>query len=112
MTDRAYQNFGACGKWLNLALFSIFVLNLSIAQNQQIADSLESVYLKGVDEEWELELLDDLVYNQSDSDKKLIYCQRLIDLATERDSTQYLYSGYLEMGNASFQKGEMIAAHP
>ena len=97
-------------KWLSILVPVLLLINQLHAQNQRVTDSLEAAYLNGVDEDIELLVLDDLVYNLTDSAKKLKYSQILVDLATERDSLQYLYSGHLEMGNAYFHKGEMFDA--
>ncbi len=81
------------------------------AQDQTLSDSLEAIYLAGeftfADE---LSLLKTLAEEQGDVDKKIRYAELLIRIARERDSTHYVYSGFLQKGNALRLKGDLTLA--
>ena len=81
-----------------------------IAQNQSKADSLEQIFIRLPNPETELGLLKQLCIEQMDSEKKLMYSQKLILLAKENDSLHYLFGGYQEIGNAYLNKGELTSA--
>ena len=110
MVKRVSKIFTVYSMWLIYCVSAIFFTGMLSAQNQSIADSLESIYLDGVEPDIELSILNKLVIRLNDSKKKLKYSQELIDLASDKDSLHYLYSAYLERGNAFFYKGEMTSA--
>ncbi len=81
------------------------------SQNEQLADSLEHIYenkLYGKDQE--LMLLRDLCENLTDTDKKIAYSEDLIEKASKSDSSYYVISGLLEIGNALRLKGDLQPA--
>jgi len=81
------------------------------SQNQIATERLETLYISNAYlPENKLYILNELAINLQDSDKKLIYSQKLINLSEVMDSIQYLYGGYLEAGNAYIHKGDMTAA--
>jgi class 3 adenylate cyclase len=53
-----------------------------------------------------LKLLKELAVNQTDPDKKLANSRELIDVAEKLDSTEYIFSGFMEQGNAHRLKGD------
>ena len=89
-----------------MGFFFLFISGV-YGQNPKLADSLELEYLKGNFEEKDrLKILKELAVNHLDSEKKLHFSEALIQLALALDSTGYLYSGYLQKGNALSNKGE------
>lgn len=93
--------------------FILLLLTLQVslvAQNQSKADSLEQIFLRLANPENQLGMLKQLCIEQMDSEKKMMYSQKLIGLAKENDSLHYLFSGYQEMGNAHLNKGELTLA--
>ncbi len=82
-----------------------------LAQDQNLADSLEERYLqKRFTDAEQFELLKTLAEEQNDLDKKLQYANILIDLAISRDSMNYVTSGYIQKGNALKFKGNLSDA--
>lgn len=81
------------------------------AQSKKMDDSLERVFASG---DYAiggmLSILKELAVNHTDADKKLQYSKQLIVLAEELDSTDYLFQGYLEKGNALRLKSELSGA--
>jgi len=83
----------------------------ALSQNEQLADSLEHIYKNELfSKDQELMLLRNLCENLTDTDKKIAYSQDLIDKATESDSSYYVMSGLLEIGNALRLKGDLQPA--
>ena len=94
-----------------ICIWLVLGLNLSLmAQNQPTADSLEQIFLSVENPVTELHLLERLIVEQMDSDKKLRYSEMLIDLAEKNDSLQYLFVAYQSVGNSYMNKGDYIAA--
>jgi class 3 adenylate cyclase len=91
--------------------FFFFSILVGFSQNQTLADSLEEVYLLGTYREGEaLDLLRDLAANQTDTDKKIRFSNKLIETAKALGSTEYLFKGFLECGNAFRLKGDLTQA--
>ncbi len=81
------------------------------SQHQKLTDSLETLIAEGnYDPANKLQLLHKLSINHSNIDKKLAYSNELLTLAKALDSTQYLFTAYLEKGNAMEQKGDLSLA--
>ncbi len=94
--------------FLGLALSPLFP---GLSQNQPLADSLETVFLNQNYQEQELlQLLKKITYEQTDAEKILIYSELLIETAQKADSTDYVYSGYLQRGNAFRLKSDLQQA--
>ncbi len=88
--------------------FSLFISASLFGQDQQIADSLETIYITGdFEEEKRLEILKILTEKHHDLRAKIKYSDELLALAKEMDSSQYLYYAYFEKGNAFFDMGEL-----
>jgi class 3 adenylate cyclase len=85
--------------------FFCFTPFLSKGQDQNLADSLSSIYESGSFESDELQLLSEISINETNQDKKLEYSNILIDKAKSRNSDRFLYQGYLQKGNALKLKG-------
>ncbi|MCA0933320.1 tetratricopeptide repeat protein [Lutimonas saemankumensis] len=87
-----------------------FFISLStclFGQDQSLADSLETIYVNGdFEEEKRLEILENLAIKHHDLKAKLKYSDELLNLAKEMDSSQYLFTVYLEKGNAYSALGE------
>ncbi len=90
----------------------MFFLSFSLfSQDQQLADSLESIYIKGAfEEEYRLQLIEQLAIQHHHNEAKIKYSNELLALAKEMDSSQFFYTAYLEKGNAYYQLGEMPEA--
>ncbi|TDD95279.1 adenylate/guanylate cyclase domain-containing protein [Flavobacterium cellulosilyticum] len=91
--------------------FFIFCYNGIYCQNQKLADSIEIIYLKeSYNQKDKLKILKQLSVNETDTDKKLTYSLELIQTAKTLDSVDYLFSGYLEKGNALRLKSDLNQA--
>ena len=77
-----------------------------ICQNQPLADSLVSAYIKMDEGSEKLEILKMIAENQTMADSTLYYGQLLLEKAIEMDSKEYEKSGILEIGHGYNQKGE------
>lgn len=74
-------------------------------------DSLEKVYVsKKYKKKQELEILKRLSRDINDPQKKLKYSEKLIDIATKQDSTNFLYDAYMQKGNALRLKSDLTQA--
>ena len=77
------------------------------SQNQILADSVESILSNQSFEQKDyLKLLKEQAVNQTDPDKKLANSLDLINSAEQLDSVEYLFSGFMEQGNAYRLKGD------
>ena len=92
-----------------LFLFGILMLVSAdfYSQDQAVADSLEIIYEKsGFLSENRIDILREITENHQDPEKKIIRSRELIDLATQLDSTVYIFAGNLQMAQALRLKGE------
>ncbi|MBT8294333.1 MAG: tetratricopeptide repeat protein [Eudoraea sp.] len=81
------------------------------AQDQVIADSLETLYNSNRFEEKDrLQLLYDLAVNSIDPDKSLQYSNELLSKAIDADSTIHIIGAYQERGSALRLKGDLNQA--
>ncbi len=95
--------------WAILLLF--FFSHSANAQNQQLADSLASIYEnEAFAPSEELNMLRKIANNHLDTERKLFYSDLLIQRAMDLDSIQYAYSGYLQKGNSLRLKGDLSKA--
>jgi len=91
-------------------LFFLFSMSL-FSQNQSLSDSLIQVYEKGnIADDDELRILREIAANETNSDRKLQYSLRLVEIAEFLDSTDYLIRGYIEKGNALRLKSDLSHA--
>ncbi|UCD61993.1 MAG: tetratricopeptide repeat protein [Flavobacteriaceae bacterium] len=99
-------------KTICLPLWVLYFLGTFLyAQDQFIADSLETLYISGQFEEKDsLQLLYDLAVNSLDPDKSLQYSNELLRRAIEADSTQHIIGAYQERGSALRLKGDLNKA--
>ena len=98
-------------KSLLTVIFFLSIIGSLFAQNQQLADSLETVYVnRDYEEAKKLELLQELAIKHPVSEDKIKYSNELLALAKEMDSSQYFYTAYLEKGNALVDTGDMQKA--
>ena len=87
------------------------IIGSLLAQDQQLADSLETIYVNGnYEEAKKLELLEDLAIQHPISEAKIKYSNELLSIAKAMDSSQYFYTAYLEKGNALVDKGDLQKA--
>jgi adenylate cyclase len=106
--------------WVQISTFRkdlssiIFLLSISVCmfcQDQQLADSLETIYVNGdFKEENKLALLKELSINHHDPEQKLFYCNELLSIAKAMDSSQYFFTAYLEIGNTLADTGDLSLA--
>ena len=89
-----------------LVLFLISCIQL-FSQKQKFIDSLEQVYISGQYKiQDQLSILRQLI-NQNDFEKVIYFSEELIRKSQQLDSVQYLYSGWLQKGNAQTRKGDL-----
>ena len=80
-------------KSLISAIFFLFVGVSLFSQNQQLADSLETIYVNGdFEEESRLQLLRSLAIEHPINESKIKHSNELLSWAKEKDSSKYLYS--------------------
>lgn len=85
-----------------------FIIN---SQNLTETDSLESIYLNSdYQENDKFFLLNELAQKHPDPQNKLYYSRELIKIASEKDSTNYLFLGYLHKGAALRLKSDFTNA--
>jgi len=93
-----------------LGFFLIFCINI-FSQNQTLADSLEVIYSLGnYEKKNKLTIIRELAKSHTNTEKKLIYSEKLIQTAQELDSIDYIFYGFLEKGNALRLKGDLTNA--
>ncbi|UCE94099.1 MAG: tetratricopeptide repeat protein, partial [Flavobacteriaceae bacterium] len=98
-------------KKLSSIIFFLFLSISLFCQHQQLADSLETIYVTGdFEEEKRLEILRKLAIHQHDLETKLKYSNELLALAKEMESSTHLYIAYLEKGNSFAAMGELTEA--
>lgn len=91
--------------------FFFITYHLALGQNRNIGDSLDQVYSSGSYElKDELSIIKEIAVNHINVDKKLFYSNKLITLGQESDSSNYVFQGYLEKGNALRRKGDLSQA--
>jgi class 3 adenylate cyclase/Tfp pilus assembly protein PilF len=96
--------------FLGLGFLFIFCIN-SFCQDQKKADTLEAIYRSGnYSEQNQLKILRGLAINHINPQKKLAYSEKLIRLAQELDSSNYLWTGFTQKGDALRNKGDYIKA--
>lgn len=108
------QQFNACiprrRTLLPLAVFLLLAVP-GFGQDEPSIDSLEAIYREGsyapADK---LSLLKELAVNHPDTEKKLAFSEELIQSAEVVDSTDYLFQGLLERGNALRLKSDLSSA--
>ncbi len=84
---------------------------LTIAQDQHLADSLEGIYHQIENTETDkLQILKLLAESHTQTEKKLTYARELIQKSQELDSIGLQFAGYLQLGNALRLKGDLSEA--
>ncbi len=108
---KSILNYYTKGKaYLAMGFFFIFCV-AGYSQNKTQGDSLESVYSSGTyPKEDQLKILKSLAGGHTDVEKRLTYSELLINTARELDSTDYVFQGYLEKGNALRLKSDLSHA--
>ena len=91
-------------------LMLVFAGPFSFAQNQQLADSLITLYNSGSYEKEELELLAEIASNETDAETSLQYAEAIISKAAKDSLFHHLYIGYLNKGNALQAAGKNVKA--
>ena len=95
---------------LSLIILLVFTGSFCYAQNQKVADSLLAEYRSGSYQEHELELLGQISFNETNTEKSLQYAEEIIAKAAVDSSFEYLHKGYLHKGNALELKGDNVLA--
>lgn len=98
-----------------LTIFCLVVLSLSttstFSQDQKEADSLKTIFRKNdYDRAKRLSILADIAYNETNFDEKIIYSQELIASAKDLDTIGPLINGYMILGQAYQEKGDLTEA--
>ncbi len=110
MTQNVTASLHQLRKIPTLVIF-LSVAVQAFSQSDTSIDSLESVYRNGSYSPGEkLSLLQELAINHTDTEKKLAFSQELIQSAEVVDSTNYLFQGLLERGNALRLKSDLSSA--
>lgn len=96
--------------FLLVALLCLVTINL-FAQDQRRSDSLKTIFrTNDYDRALKLQILEDIANAETDTDEILIYSKELIESAKEMDSVVYIFSGYLQQGNAYRLKSDLSHA--
>lgn len=91
--------------------FFLLSLNVVFSQNQKISDSLKNVIKKDdFDIGKRLEILGNIAANETNTDEIIFYSKQLIQSAKKMDSMQYVFAGYLQIGNANRLKSDLTTA--
>ncbi|SDS22591.1 adenylate/guanylate cyclase domain-containing protein [Gramella sp. MAR_2010_147] len=98
--------------WINLVLFCLNILLpiASYSQDQTRADSIEKIYNSSNKAKQDLKVLKGLAENTIAPYMKLKFSKELLKHAKKQDSSSYLYSGYLQKGNALASRGDFSDA--
>lgn len=116
MKNQAKENKYSMSKFiLNKAyvIIGFFLISFMhlFGQNQNFIDSLEQVYTSGQYEQKEqLIILDQLVTGHKDFERVLFFCEELLDKSQKLDSLQYMFTAWLQKGNALTRKGDLSEA--
>ena len=102
----------ATKKALSICLGFFFIsFNVFSQKLPKSVDDLETLYLsKKYEINNELKILNKLSRDSNDPQKKLKYSELLIDIATKKDSTKYLFDAYMQKGNAHRLKSDLSLA--
>jgi len=91
--------------------FLILLGNHVISQDQELADSLEAIYVEGnFAPEEELQILKDLAAYHTDTEVMLRYSEKLIQLAEAAGENDFLVAGFLQSGHAHRMRGDLSKA--
>lgn len=102
-----HNNFKA---YIILGFFLLFSF-VNFSQNQKVSDSLKNILKnEGFDGSNRLKILGDIAANETNTDEIIIYSKQLIEFAEEMDSIQYVFDGYLQLGNANRLKSDLTTA--
>jgi signal transduction histidine kinase len=104
-----YQHKKSAIKACIISGFFIAFSCVGYGQDQKVADSLEKIYSQGNYKD-KLQILKSLAENETITQKKLRFSEELIVAAKASDSSNKLYTGFLEKGNALRLKSELSAA--
>ncbi len=84
---------------------------LFFSQNQSKSDSLKNVYKNNdYKRSQRLNIISDILQNETDGKEILVYAKELIASAEELDSVHYQFTGYLETGNGHRLLGNLTEA--
>ncbi len=109
-TKYSISNFILNRAYIIISFFLISCAHL-FAQNQNFIDSLDQVYTSGqFDQKEQLIILKQLVNSHKDFERILFFSEELIDKSQKLDSLQYLYTAWLQKGNALTRKGDLSEA--
>ena len=88
----------------------MFTSNI-FSQDQKESDSLKTIFRSNdYERAKKLIILELIASSETDTDEILIYSKELIESAKEMDSTGYVFSGYLQQGNAYRLKSDLSQA--
>ena len=107
LSNQIKNNYKA---YLLIGFFVLFT-TFSFSQNQRKSDSLKKVLKdNSYDRKDKLRILSDIAYYETDIDEMISYGKELIASAGEMDSLKMQISGYLQIGQAFSQKGDLTTA--
>lgn len=96
--------------YLLIGFFCLISSNI-FSQDQKESDSLKTIFRSNdYDRDNKLKILEDIASSETDTDEILIYSKELIESAKEMDSIGYVFSGYLQQGNAFRLKSDLSQA--
>ncbi|MGJ8743147.1 adenylate/guanylate cyclase domain-containing protein [Polaribacter sp.] len=96
--------------YLLIGFFCCFFIK-TFSQDQKYSDSLKIVLKENTYERHKkLKILEDIASYETDTNEIILYSKELIESAKEMDSLHYLYSGYLQIGNAYRLNGDLTTA--
>jgi class 3 adenylate cyclase/tetratricopeptide (TPR) repeat protein len=90
--------------------FFCFISYVVIGQDQKLADSLINVYNSRSYQDDELDILAKIISEETNPDRTLEYSELLIAKAAKDSLYYFLYTGYLQKGNALKFKGDNAEA--
>jgi class 3 adenylate cyclase len=91
--------------YLIIGFFCYFITFFAFCQDQKLADSLILQFNSGAYADSELDILRKIVLEETNPDRTLKYSELLITKASRDSSFIFLYTGYLQKGNALNYKG-------
>jgi len=97
------------GKIILVCTLSLLSMS-SYSQDQTRADSIEKIYNSSNKAKQDLKVLKGLAENTIAPYMKLKFSEELLKVAKKKDSLSYLYTGYLQKGNALASRGDFSEA--
>jgi tetratricopeptide (TPR) repeat protein len=111
LTINFFENINYKKAYFLIGFFSVCFFSNFHAQNQKKSDSLKKDFRKNnYNRKNKLEILKNIAQNETNADEILIFGKELIQSSIELDSLNFLYTGYLQVGNAYRLKSDLTHA--